>query len=456
MAYMSELVADLQVHSRFARAVSKDMVLPVMAEWAGKKGIDLLATGDWTHPAWMGEIEKNLEEVGGGIYGLKGKRVKFLLSGEVSCIYSQGGRVRRVHCLVFAPGIGVAKKINVELTRRGCKLESDGRPVIGLSLLELAEVVFGVDERCLLIPAHAWTPWFGVYGSRGGFDSLEEAFGKYADRIYAVETGLSSDPEMNWRIEELQKRAIVSFSDAHSPQKLGREMTVFEENVKSKTKNEKQQFKTQNFSYSDVYEAIAERFVGKNEGRLEIAYTVEFYPEEGKYHWDGHRNCGVVQSPEVTRKVGKVCPKCGRELTVGVDYRAGELSEEGLIKIKAKKKIDDNGVVVYKHPTDKSRPGFVKLVPLVEILAEVYGVGVKTGKVGQKYEELVRGFGGERSVLLEKSRGELAAGMEPELVEVIMKVRAGEVKISPGYDGVFGQVEVETVSHEKQMKMFGF
>src|SRR3990167_820221 len=257
------IVADLQLHSKYSRAVSKDIVIPVMAAWGRRKGIDLLATGDWTHSLWMVELQANLEEVIEGIFRSKADPdgSRFLLSTEISSIYTQGGRVRRVHTLVFAPSFAVARKINEELLKRGCNLSSDGRPIVGLSCKQLAEIVLAVDEKCLVIPAHCWTPWFSLYGSKGGFDSIEECFGGFSNRIFAVETGLSSDPGMNWRIKELERRAIVSFSDAHSPMKLGREATVFEGD--------------DNFTYNDIYGAISERYLGKNDGRLKIDYTVE-------------------------------------------------------------------------------------------------------------------------------------------------------------------------------------
>ncbi|MDP4030728.1 MAG: endonuclease Q family protein, partial [Candidatus Beckwithbacteria bacterium] len=289
-----QVVADLQLHSKYSRAVSPDMVIPIMAEWGEKKGIDLLATGDWTHPLWFKELEANLEEAGEGIYKLKNstKKTRFLLSGEISSIYTDGGKGRRVHTLFFAPSLEVVRKINEELVKRGANLLSDGRPIVGLSCQQLCEAVWGIDERVLVIPAHAWTPWFSLYGSKSGFDSIEACFGKYSDKIYAVETGLSSDPVMNWRIPDLDSRAIISSSDAHSPKKMGREATVFSGDLKGE------------LTFTDIAGAIGERFLGENKGRLKIAYTIEFYPEEGKYHYTGHRNCKVVQSPEETKKKG--------------------------------------------------------------------------------------------------------------------------------------------------------
>ncbi|OGY17471.1 MAG: hypothetical protein A2784_03620 [Candidatus Chisholmbacteria bacterium RIFCSPHIGHO2_01_FULL_48_12] len=421
------IVADLQLHSKYSRAVSKDMVIPVMAAWGRRKGIDLLATGDWTHSLWMVELQANLEEVSEGIFRSKADPdgSRFLLSTEISSIYTQGGRVRRVHTLIFAPGLAVARSINEELLKRGCNLSSDGRPIVGLSCRQLAEIVFSVDEKCLVIPAHAYTPWFSVYGSKGGFDSLEEAFGEYANRIYAVETGLSSDPAMNWRIKELERRAIVSFSDAHSPMKLGREATIFSD--KQQVTSDKKEF-----TYNDIYWAIAERWLGKNEEQLKIDYTVEFYPEEGKYHYTGHRNCGVKGKPGV-------CPKCGRPLTVGVMDRVDKLASE---KIEVIKKTNKDGVMFNYHPTDETRPPYVMLVPLGEILAQVYGLGVGARRVIEEYERLTEYFGGEMKVLTEAKLEELRSVGGEKLAEAMDRVRRQEIVIDPGYDGEYGKVEI--------------
>lgn len=303
-----QVVTDLQIHSRFSRAVSKQMVIPTIAEWARKKGIDIVATGDWTHPVWSRELKANLEEAGGGLYKVIGQEQDsplFLLSTEVSSIYSQAGIARRIHTLIFAPNFDVVEKINKELTKRGANLLSDGRPMMGLSAKIVAEIALGIDERVLIIPAHAWTPWYSLYGSKSGFDSISECFEELSDNIYAIETGLSSDPAMNWRIAELANRAIISFSDAHSPQKLGREATVFELDKPS---------------FGNIRKAI------KGEGDQAIAYTIEFYPEEGKYHYTGHRKCNIIYSPNETRKRGTICPVCGKTLTVGVMSRVERLA----------------------------------------------------------------------------------------------------------------------------------
>jgi uncharacterized protein (TIGR00375 family) len=280
----------------------------------------------------------------------------------------------------------------------------------------LAELVLEIDESCLLIPAHAWTPWFSVYGSGGGFDSLYEAFGEHADKILAIETGLSSDPAMNWCISELDGRAIVSFSDAHSPSKLGREATVFE---------------LEAVDYSGLRKAILDR---------KIVYTIEYYPEEGKYHYNGHRACGVVQSVEQTKNLGTSCPVCGRMQTLGVMWRVEKLAEREAVV--PQETIDEYGVKWYKHPNSKTKPAFVRLVPLFEILAQVYLVGVGAKKVGDAYERLVRKFGCELRILMSTPIDEIASFGGERLGEAVARVRRGEIWIEPGYDGVFGVVKI--------------
>lgn len=437
-----QIIADLHLHSKYSRAVSKDMELKTMAEWGRKKGIDLLATGDWTHPLWFKELESQLEETEAGIYRCKGSQgAKFILSCEIANIYSQGGKGRRVHTLFLAPSLETVRKINNEISLRGGNLMSDGRPILGLSLPEMCELVWGIDEKVLVVPAHIWTPYFAMFGSKSGFDSVEECFGEYADRIYAVETGLSSDPLMNWWISDLEKRAIVSFSDAHSPRKLGREATVFQ------LKNN-----TSKFTYDDIYEAITERFLGKNEGSLEIAYTIEFHPEEGKYHYTGHRNCQVVQSPEETSKKGTTCHVCGKPLTVGVMHRAVQLADAQLVTFEAQLKTSKAGVVGYYHPTDKTRPPYVMLVPLQEILAEALGVGVSSKRVQELYEQLLLRLGSEFEILLKTDGEKIKAIAGERAAEGVERVRQGKIVVKPGYDGVFGEVKIWPVPAQASEK----
>ncbi len=414
------VLADLHLHSRFSRAVSQQMVVPVISSWASKKGIGLIATGDWTHPLWFRELEANLEEAGEGVYKAKGApegSPLFLLSTEISSIYSQGGKVRKIHTLIFAPNFEGAGKINKELSLRGANLLSDGRPIVGLTAKAVAEIALGVDPKCLVIPAHAWTPHFSLFGSVSGFDSIAECFQELSPEIYAIETGLSSDSAMNWRIEDLRERRIVSFSDAHSPPKLGREATVFE---------------VSEVSFPAIRRAIT------GEGPDKIAYTIEFYPEEGKYHYTGHRNCNVVYSPNQTRKLGTVCPVCGRPLTVGVMSRVEALAK-GDIETKSEK--DEFGVRWIRDKEGKRTP-YVMMVPLLEILSEALNAGVGTQTVLSVYEQLISSLSSEFKILLESPLPDIERVAGAKVAEGIGKVRAGDISIEPGYDGVFGKVKI--------------
>ncbi|MDO8451973.1 MAG: endonuclease Q family protein [bacterium] len=491
-----KVIADLQLHSRFARAVSKEMTILKIAEWSRKKGIGLVATGDWTHPLWFREIEQNLEEIGNGLLRLKGfaqggenffdpllarrgsahqqnvstvqgnsdfpgvelgKRSSkisspfayqplFLLATEVSCIYSQGGRGRRIHTLIWVPTLSSARKISQEMTKRGCNLLSDGRPIIGLTSIEVAELVLTIEKDALIIPAHGWTPWFAVFGAKSGFDSLEEAFGPYAKYIYAVETGLSSDPAMNWRIQELDHRAILSFSDAHSGPKLGREATVFEIDEHVMAERDEHLI-----SYQDIHDAIV-----KPSGNARIAYTIEFYPEEGKYHYTGHRACNIRLTPDEARHKGMTCSVCGKLLTQGVMQRVEELasrSEEDLRVSVFDAQITDGGAEVRmtKSLAFPDRPPYVMLVPLQEILAQAVGSPVASPKVQGPYHALVDALGGEFRVLLEVKKEKLAEVSSERIAEAIEKVRRRDIHIDPGYDGVFGVVKIWKKEAEKSL-----
>lgn len=437
-----DVIADFQLHSRFARAVSKQMTIPNIAGWARRKGIGLVATGDWTHPLWFREISENLEETGNGLLRLKKGIVPtdvplstqesvdplFLLATEVSCIYSQDGKTRRVHTLIWVPTLEAASSINRKLTKRGCNLLSDGRPIIGLTSIQLAELVFSVEPTALIIPAHSWTPWFAVFGSMSGFDSLSEAFGPYAEKIYAVETGLSSNPAMNWRIKELDARAIVSFSDAHSGPKLGREATVFT-------------LPDNKLSYDSIYRALS-----KPTSETRIAYTIEFYPEEGKYHFTGHRLCKIRQTPEETSLKGTTCPVCGKSLTVGVMHRVEQLAA------RSEKELQMISTIPVQHPTLKAvmyksmtypdRPPFVMMVPLLEILAQAMRKPVTSPKVQVPYFRLTDEIGSEFYILFEADPKEIARVAGEQVAEAIDRVRNGHLHIDPGYDGVFGVVKI--------------
>lgn len=356
-----KVVADLHFHSKYSRAVSPQMVLPEIAKWAKLKGIDLVTTADFTHPLWFRELRAGLVEAGEGVYRL-GKvgdlgEIRegplFLLTTEIASIFNQGGKLRRIHTLVFAPDFPTAEKINSELAKRGVKLFADGRPMTGLSVKELAELALSVSPDCLVVPAHLWTPWFGTLGDLGGFNSLEEAYGDLAKNIYAIETGHSSSPAMNWRVSELDSRAILSFSDGHSLSKMGREAMVFEiEDIKKlryedikraivgkwevgSGKCDTEVGKTDILKKGDVSaNSRNQNFSLQNQEPLtshfspHISYTIEFYPEEGKYHYTGHQKCQVRQSPQQTKKLGETCPVCGKHLTVGVMQRVEELAAD--------------------------------------------------------------------------------------------------------------------------------
>lgn len=446
------IVADLHLHSKYSRAVSSQMTLPVMAQFAFEKGINLLSTSDWTHPLWMKEIKTLLEESGEGLYRLqKGteaiKNVHFLLSVEISSIYKQSDKIRRIHNLVFVPSVDAAEEVNKELIKRGANLSSDGRPIVGLSAKEILELILGVDDRAFLIPCHVWTPHFGLYGSISGFDSIEEAFGDLSSYVYGVETGLSSDPEMNWSISELQSRSILSFSDAHSPAKMGREATVFdleemsyravrdairEKSLRSKNHSQKEHqqiIKTQKSNTADNKLTSANR----------VVYTVEFYPEEGKYHFSGHRMCRVSMGPDEIRKKGESCPVCRKKLTEGVFFRLQQLA--GNNTIQSLKRSNEQGLVWYTHPR-KLHPPYVKLVPLLEVIAEAVNSTVTAQKTRNLYLELIKKFGTELEVLLKTSISDIQRVGGEKVAEAILKVRSGDIYIQPGFDGEYGVVKI--------------
>jgi len=423
-----KIIADLHFHSRFSRAVSQQMNIPTISLWAQKKGIELVTTSDFTHPLWLRELQMNLKEVGEGIYsyGSIENNIKFLLTTEISCIYSKGGKGRRVHLLVFAPNFSIVEKFNKEMVLRGANLLSDGRPITGLTAKNVLEIAFSLDENCLIVPAHVWTPHYSVFGSNSGFDSLEECFEELTEHIKAIETGLSSDPAMNWRVQELKGRSLVSFSDAHSPSKMGREATIFD---------------VPEISYLQIKKAIAQE-----DKDCKIASTIEFYPEEGKYHYTGHRNCHVCYSPNEARKRGLVCPICGKRLTVGVSSRVEELSRGNEVKTETRK--DSNGVLWIKNK-DFEKPPYVMIVPLLEIISEAFETGVQSQSVQTMYDNLISSFDGEFNVLLKTDLEEIRKFAGEKVVEGISKVRNGDILINPGYDGTFGKVKIWKEKEEK-------
>lgn len=407
------LIADLHIHSHYSRATSPQTDLPNLAHWAKVKGIDILGTGDFTHPQWFKELKESLAPEGNGLYAYAG--VRFMLTAELAAIWSQEGRVRKVHLLVLAPSLEAVARINSGLGTIG-NLEADGRPTFGSSAVQLVEIVWNAAPDAVVIPAHAWTPWFSVFGSRSGFDTLAECFGPYTNRIFALETGLSSDPPMNWRLSALDSITLISNSDAHSPAKLGREATLFD---------------LPEPSYSGIVGAMRsrdpDRFLG----------TIEFFPQEGKYHYDGHRACGVVLPPREAIERGNRCPVCGKPLTIGVMHRVEELAD----------RPPGGGAA--------DRPPFRSLVPLPEIIAQALGAGVNTKGVSQEYGRLIKQFGPEFRILLDIPEEELASGVPARILDGIKKVRRGDLVIEPGYDGVYGKVKIPIEAEEpKQLGLF--
>ncbi len=409
-------ILDLEIHSRFARAVSKDMRLEVMEEWGEKKGSEIVGTGDCTHPEWFREIKAELEEAEPGLFRRRGSTssVRFMLTSEISCIFSRAGAVRRIHVLVFAPSFAAAEKINTRLSWIG-NLRADGRPMLGLDAKELVKIAIAADPDCLIIPAHVWTPWFGMYGSKSGFNSIKDCFEEQLKYVPAVETGLSSDPPMNWRLSELDGHSIVSFSDAHSAPNIGREATVVE---------------LSELSYKNIAAAFRVPFPTATDPNR-IVKTIEFFPEEGMYHWDGHRTCNTRWSPEETKKAEGKCPVCGKPVTVGVMSRVEELAD---------------------RPTDyvdKRRPPFQRLVPLAEIIGDAIGVGKHSKSVAAEYDTIIKAIGSEFTALLDTPIADLAGLGNSKIAEGIERVRNGKLSIVPGYDGVYGTVKVFSEEEQK-------
>ncbi len=441
-----QIIADLQIHSKYSRAVSYKMDLFEISRWAFKKGIDIVATGDWTHPLWFREITTHLKEVSPGIFTLKDKPadqtrdVYFLLSTEISSIYTQGGQARRVHNLIFSPNIFSCERLIKELQIQGCNLLSDGRPIVGVSSADLLETCLDINPHMLFIPAHVWTPWFSIFGSKSGFDSIAECFGSLSKHIYAVETGLSSDPAMNWQIAELDSRSVLSFSDAHSGPKLGREATVFtpfDQNLK---------FNLEDLRYEDIEMAIKQ----DQKAKLTIAYTIEFFPEEGKYHLTGHRSCNMRFTPDEVSEKGIICPVCKKPLTIGVEDRVRALSSSTIGTDRLSFVKNDVGVT-FVYDKDKKRKPFVSAVPLLEVLGEIYHSPTKSLA---EYERLTNTISPEFDILLKTRFDELECVGGKKLAAAIEIVRSRKVTVDPGYDGVFGTVSIfGKNNHEEKQKV---
>ena len=405
-----KFIADLHIHSKYSRATSPKMSPENLWKWAQLKGISVMGTGDFTHPGWLEELKEKLAPMGNGLYELKKEYrsddvprscsadVFFLLSAEISCIYSKNGKVRKIHALVFAPDFKIAEKINMALSEIG-NLKSDGRPILGLDAKKLLEIVISSSPDAMLVPAHAWTPHFSVFGAVSGFDSLEECFEELTPHIHAIETGLSSDPPMNRRLSALDGITLISNADAHSPAKIGREANIFDTEM----------------SYHGIMESLksGEGFEG----------TIEFFPEEGKYHYDGHRNCGVSLTPEETLKHNYLCPVCGRKLTIGVMHRADKLADR-------------------KKAPNKGFPGFHSIIPLPEIISEVVKVGVNSKRVNNEYMKLLEGLGNEFDILMNVPLSDIEAVGSTLMKDAVSKMRKGDIHIAPGHDGEFGKIKI--------------
>jgi uncharacterized protein (TIGR00375 family) len=410
------LVTDIHIHSRWSRGCSKELTLPNIASACVRKGIGLVGTGDCLHPIWRDSIGQELVETGSGVFSLKNisSPTRFLLTTEISCIYSRAGKVRRQHHVLMFPSLAALDRFIQALLGRGCNLKSDGRPIVGLDSEELIKILLDADSDCLLIPAHAWTPWFSIFGSKSGFDSIEECFGGMKGHIHAIETGLSSDPPMNWRLSMLDDVFLVSNSDAHSLDNLGREANVFE---------------MPEPSYPELRRILVER---DSSGFVE---TIEFFPEEGKYHVDGHRDCGFWCEPSETKKLKGACPKCGKPLTVGVLSRVEELAD---------------------MPASASRPPgavpFRYCVPLAELIAGCLGVGKASKRVKTAVDSLLAKQS-EFRILLDLPELELTELAGRDIASAILDMRAGRVDIRPGYDGEFGVVKARGVMQNHQANL---
>ena len=418
--------ADLHIHSHYSRATSKNLNLEHLFLWAQIKGIQVVGTGDFVHPGWLKELEAKLEPAEEGFFRLKASyakemtreippacqgEVRFVLSCEISNIYKKLDHVRKVHNVIFVPDFVSAKKVQAQLDDIG-NIRADGRPILGLDSRDLLEIVLGAHPQAYLIPAHIWTPWFSVLGSKSGFDRITDCFGDLSDHIFALETGLSSDPPMNWRLSQLDPYVLVSNSDAHSPQKLGREATMFETE----------------FSYPGIYKALADR---SDKG---LVGTIEFFPEEGKYHYDGHRQCRTRMHPKETRRHKGLCPVCHKPVTVGVMARVEALAD---------------------HPEGRRSPNarpYFSLIPLPEIIADARGMGPNTKGVNHLFQQMLNHIGSEFYILKDAPLDQIRKTAGPLIAEGIRRARAGEVKIAAGYDGEFGTIQIYTPQERVEQK----
>ena len=404
-----DIVADLHVHGRYAAACSKDLSIDNLEKYARVKGVNLLGTGDCLHPQWLAELKKNLTQDNQGILWTK-DRFPFILQTEISLIYTQNNKGRRIHYLVLVPNLDILDQIIEALKKKG-RVDYDGRPIFGTSSIEFVEKMMDISKDIEVIPAHAWTSWYGIFGSMSGFDSLEECFGEKTKYIHAIETGLSSNPKMNWRIKFLDDITLVSFSDLHSywPWRLGREATVF-----------------------DLQELTYENIVKSIRTKTNVVETIEFFPEEGKYHYDGHRNCNFSCEPSRSKELKNICPRCNHDLTIGVMNRVEELAD------RPEDYVPQNAIP------------FKSFVPLSELISAILNTTPYSKSTWEIYSKLIDRFNNELNVMLNIPADELEKVVEKRIAELIIKNREGAINIKPGYDGVYGKILLNGEIQERE------
>ncbi|VVB75927.1 Uncharacterised protein [Candidatus Tiddalikarchaeum anstoanum] len=406
------IFADFHIHSKYSRATSSTMDIKHLSEYGSMKGLNVIGTGDFTHPKWRSEIKRDTEYLGKGIYKSRFNNMRFVLSSEIATIYSQGDSVRKIHHIIILPDFEIVEQFVDNLSRKllasnkKANFTSDGRPIIGMSSLELCDTLFSTYDKALLIPAHIWTPWFSLFGSGSGFDKIEDCYGKYTKNIFALETGLSSDPLMNWRLSQIADKTLISNSDCHGPfvDRIGRECNVFDTTLDA-------------FNYDYLYDAL------KNK---KLAFTVEVDPSYGKYHFDGHRNCNICFTPKESIQHKNICPVCRRKLTIGVLHRVEELAD----KPEGYKPL--NAVPFQYH------------VPLIEIIAALTGKGIGTKGVKEQYFELIKKYGNEFNIMFNLSVNEIESSFTG-LGKIIQSLRDKTMKVTPGYDGVYGVPGIGTL-----------
>jgi len=420
-------ILDLHIHSKYSRACSPQLTLENIDSVCRVKGVDIVATGDFTYPAWFKDIKNKLIETktDSGLYKLKtaeDNKIKFILSTEVALIYKDNNRTRRIHLVIHAPNLRTAQELNNYLDK-DYNIRSDGRPILGMTAVDLVKLCLTIDKKILIYPAHAWTPWFAIFGSKSGFDKIEECFHEYVKNIFAIETGLSSDPGMNWRLSALDKLTILSNSDAHSLFNIAREANVFE---------------MEKITYDEIYDIIKNKKISNNNPG--IKYTIEFYPEEGMYHYDGHRDCGVSFTPEETKKHKGICPVCKKFLTIGVMNRVEELADRPL-------GYHPSGAAPYR-----------KIVELDKIIAQALGVKSRhSKKVQSEYNNLIKQSGNEFNILLNINLEKLAGITNAIIIKGIKRAREGDLIIKPGFDGEYGTIKIfknKEKQNNKQSSLF--